>query len=192
MTTTTGEKEATMERGSYSSVAKIFHWLTVLAVLFMLVTGFTMTYRGNQLDIWDALTNGLYSSHKLVGFTILWLTALRLVNRLIRGIPPMRPRLPVAQRVVAAATHWALYALLIVMPLLGWTAVSMFPALQIFDWFSLPALTAPDKQAYEVVAGWHVVGAFVLIFFAALHIGAALFHLVIKRDGVFMRMWPGR
>ncbi len=181
-----------MGQNSYPATSKIFHWLTVLAVLFMLTTGFTMTYRGNDLGIWDAFTNWLYSSHKLVGFTILWFTVLRLINRLIAGVPEMHPRLPLAQRVVAAATHWALYALLIAMPLLGWTAVSLFPAREVFDWFSLPALTSPDKAAYEVVAEWHEIGAFLLIGIASLHIGAALFHLFVKRDGVFGRMWPGR
>ena len=181
-----------MRQGSYSAIAKGFHWLTVLAVLFMLATGFLMTYRGGDLGIWDALTNWLYSSHKLVGFTILWFTTLRLVNRLLAGAPAMDPPLPPLQRVVAAATHWALYALLVVLPLLGWTAVSLFPARQVFDWFSLPALTAPDKETYKLVAAWHETAAFVLIAVAALHIAGALFHLIVKRDGVFQRMWPGR
>ena len=78
------------------------------------------------------------------------------------------------------------------LPLLGWTAVSLFPARQVFDWFSLPALTAPDKEAYKLVAAWHETAAFVLIAVAALHIAGALFHLIVKRDGVFQRMWPGR
>lgn len=177
---------------TYSGLAKSFHWITVLAVLFMLTTGFVMSYRGNELQIWDALTNWLYSSHKLVGFIILWLTALRLLNRLVAGAPPLDVPMPAAQRLAAAATHWALYALLIVMPLLGWTAVSLFPARKIFDWFSLPALTAPDKAAYESVVEWHETGAFLVIVIAGVHIAAALYHLIVKKDGVFGRMWPGR
>ena len=179
-------------RHTYSGLARLFHWLTALAVLFMLVTGFVMSYRGNELQIWDALTNGLYSSHKLVGFVILWLTALRLLNRLVAGTPPLDVPMPAAQRFAAAATHWALYALLIVMPLLGWTAVSLFPAREVFGWFSLPALTAPDKAAYESVIEWHETGAFLVILFASVHIAAALYHLLVRKDGVFGRMWPGR
>lgn len=175
----------------YPATSMIFHWLTVLAVLFMLTSGFTMVWRGEN-DIWDGLTNWLYSSHKLVGFVILWFTVARLINRVVVGVPPQVPPLPPVQRVVAALNHWALYALLIAMPLLGWTAVSLFPARQVFDWFSLPALTAPDKALYEVVAERHEVGAYLLIALAGVHIAAALYHGFVRRDGVFARMWPGR
>lgn len=182
---------ARVARTSYPTVAKVFHWVTVVAVAFMLATGLVMTARG-EAGIWDGLTNWLYSSHKLIGFCILWFTIARLAGRLVGGVPPHVPPLPMAQRVVAEGVHAALYGLLIVLPILGWLAVSLFPARTVFDWFQLPALTAPDKVLYESVAEWHATAAYVLMAVAGLHIGAALFHLVVKRDGVFARMWPGR
>ena len=72
----------------YSPVARRFHWITVAAVFIMIPLGLGMTYRGNTLDIWDGLTNGLYSAHKLVGFLLLWLMAGRLAYRLLHGAPP--------------------------------------------------------------------------------------------------------
>ncbi|WP_075221949.1 cytochrome b [Acuticoccus yangtzensis] len=175
----------------YGALARTFHWVSVLAVAFMLVTGLTMTWRGNDLGIWDGLTNGLYSSHKLVGFLILWLTLLRVLNRLIFGAPPPVP-MPALQKAVAGLTHVALYGLLVLLPLLGWYAVSLFPARTVFGWFDLPALAAPDKVFYETVADWHATAAFVLMGVAGLHIAAAFYHLIVKRDGVFQRMWGGR
>ena len=59
----------------YSPVARTLHWITVAAVFVMIPVGLTMSYRGNVLNIWDGLTNGLYSAHKLTGFLLLWLMA---------------------------------------------------------------------------------------------------------------------
>ena len=53
----------------YSPVARTLHWITVAAVLLMIPVGLTMSYRGNVLNIWDGLTNGLYSAHKPVSYT---------------------------------------------------------------------------------------------------------------------------
>ena len=72
----------------YSRAARYFHWVTAAAVLVMVIVGVTMTYRGAVLNIWDATTNALYSSHKLLGFLLLWFVLARLLFRLIKGAPP--------------------------------------------------------------------------------------------------------
>lgn len=190
------ETAAQAPLSGYRISARVFHWTTALAVAVMLTTGFWMTWRGNELGIWDGLTNGLYSTHKLLGFLILWFTVLRLLNRLLLGAPPPEPTLSAPQRTVAALNHWALYGLLIAMPLLGWTAASLFPARELFGLFSLPAIAAPDptpdKEAYEWVAWWHGTGALAVIALATLHIAATIYHRFVRRDGVFARMWQGR
>lgn len=175
----------------YSGIARTFHWVTAAAVLVMLGTGLVMVYRGDTLDLWDDLTNQLYATHKLLGFTLLWVVLARLAYRLVAGAPPLPADLPVAQKLVARANHAALYVLLLAMPILGWYAISLFPALETFG-ITLPALTAPDKASYESVIAIHVAGAFVLMGLLALHVAGALHHLLIRRDGVFARMWPGR
>lgn len=179
----------------WPALAKAFHWVTALVVVAMLALGFAMTYRGNALGIWDDLTNNLFSTHKLLGFLLLWFIVLRLARRFIGRVPRPEPSLPGWQQGVATVNHVAMYALLIAMPLLGWTAASLFPALELFGTFSLPALTAPDtspdKAMYETVAGWHGIGALILLALVALHVSASLYHLVVRRDGVFQRMWPG-
>src|SRR6478735_2172301 len=116
----------------YSPIARTLHWITVVAVFGMTPVGLTMSYRGNVLDIWDGLTNGLYSAHKLTGFLLLWLTAGRLIYRVLHGAPPDEPTLEWWQRASSHLVHWLLYGLLLVVPLLGWIGVSLYPALDIF------------------------------------------------------------
>lgn len=184
--TKTGDRKA-----AYSAAARRFHWITVAAVLVMVPLGLGMTYRGNTLDIWDGLTNGLYSAHKLLGFLVLWLSAGRLIYRLVRGAPPDEPTLEWWHKAASRLVHWALYGLLLVVPLLGWIGVSLFPALTIFDLFNLPALASPDEEAAKRVLALHGWLAILLVLTIAGHVGAALYHHFIRKDGVMRRMLPG-
>src|SRR5258706_1271458 len=176
----------------YSRTARIFHWTTVAAVAVMVGVGLTMTYRGGVLNIWDATTNALYSSHKLLGFLLLWFVLARLSFRLMFGAPPPEPTLEAWQRIGSSAVHWLLYALLIAMPVLGWIGVSLYPALDIFGLFSLPALMEPNEAAAERVLGIHKALAFLLIALAAGHARPSPFHHFFRKDNVLRRLWPGR
>ena len=174
----------------YARPARLLHWLTVALLALQFPVGLYMTYRGNTLDIWDALTGALYSGHKLGGVTILLVVVLRLLYRLTQGVPAEEPTIEPWQRVVSHLTHWALYALLIAAPLAGYVGISMFPALDIFGLFNLPALAAPDKagaQTAFLVHGWLVLLLGMLI---TLHVGAALYHYVVRKDDVLGRMIP--
>lgn len=175
---------------AYSSVAKWLHWLTVALVAGLVPVGLLMTYRGNTLDIWDPLTNNLYSAHKLTGLLLLMLVLLRLGYRFAKGAPPDEPTLSPVQRLVAHITHWLLYALLLAVPLAGWIGVSFYPSLGVFDAISLPALTAPDRDAAGKALTVHRLLVFVLVGLICAHIGAALFHHFIRKDGVLRRMLP--
>jgi cytochrome b561 len=171
----------------YSPAAQWFHWLTFLFVSILVPAGIIMADRGAR-NIWDSVTNNLYSTHKLAGFTLLWIVLLRLAYRLFAGAPAPEPTLKPWQRVVSALNHWALYALLVIMPLLGWLGVSMFPALDIFGLFNLPSIASKNEDLSKRILGLHETLAWVLIALVALHIAAALYHAVIRKDGVLRRM----
>ena len=94
-------------------------------------------------------------------------------------------------RWLSRATHWAFYAILILLPVLGWTAASGYGATpSILGLIPLPALIARDKPTAEAVGGVHGTLAWVLLAIIALHIAGALYHGLIKRDGVAQRMSP--
>lgn len=172
----------------YSPTARAFHWIVAFLVLIQIPVGLYMVYRGSVLNIWDSVTNNLYSGHKLTGVVILTLVVLRLLYRLSAGAPKPEPTIEPWQHRVSELNHWALYLLLLVVPVLGYIGVSMFPALNIFGAFDLPAVTAPDKKMSEEVFFWHATGAFTLAGLIAMHVGAALYHYVIRQDNVLGRM----
>ncbi|MCH9806152.1 MAG: cytochrome b [Alphaproteobacteria bacterium] len=175
----------------YSGTARILHWTVVTLIAIQVPIGLYMVYRGGTLNIWDATTNNLYSGHKLLGLIILAVMILRLAYRLIAGAPAHEPTLEPWQRVVSELTHWAIYALLIIVPILGYIGVSQFPALNIFGAFNLPGIVAPDKAMSETTFWWHATAAFALLGLIAMHIGAAMFHNIIRKDNVLGRMLPG-
>jgi cytochrome b561 len=174
---------------TYSVAARRFHWWTVLLVLTQIPLGLYMSYRGNALNIWDGLTNALYSSHKSLGILIFLLVLARLLYRLSHGAPPDEPTLTWWQKAGAHFNHWALYLALLVVPVLGYIGISRYPALDIFGLFNLPGIVAPNQDAAARVFYWHWVGAVAIVLLIGMHVGAALFHYVIRKDGVVRRMW---
>ncbi|CAN7263000.1 cytochrome b [Bosea sp. LjRoot237] len=191
---TRGHDQVTTSAGradAYSLMARSLHWITAAAVFVMVPLGLAMTYRGNTLNIWDGLTDALYSTHKLTGFLVLWLSAGRLIYRLVHGAPPDEPTLEWWQKAGSHIVHWALYGLLLIVPLLGWIGISLFPSLTLFNLFNLPALAAPNEEAAKRVLFVHGWLAILLALLVCGHIAAALFHYFIRKDGVLRRMLPG-
>lgn len=175
----------------YSAVARAFHWITVAFVAVQVPIGLAMVYRGYDLNIWDETTNSLYSTHKLLGFTLLWVVLARLAYRFVHGAPKPEPTLEPWQRTGSTIVHWSLYVLLIVMPILGWIGISLYPALDIFGLFSLPALTSPNQELANQVLAVHASLAWLLIALIIGHAGMALFHYFVRKDNVLRRMLTG-
>ncbi len=186
----------------YSPRARLFHWLTVALLLVQAPVGFYMAYRGNKMPfkndkgeieygVWDGLTNTLYSSHKALGIVILAVILARLAYRFSHGAPADEPTIEPWQKAASHATHWLLYGLLLLVPVLGYIGISYYPALELFG-VKLPAVTGESEDMAKRVFGWHALGAFAILGLAGMHIGAALFHHLIRKDNVLRRMLPGR
>jgi len=175
---------------AYRPLARSFHWLTVLLLAIQFPVGLVMVYRGPGRNVWDGVTNTLYAGHKATGVLILGLVLLRLFNRLIAGTPPPASTLPGWQKAISTLNHWSLYLLLIIVPALGYLAVCYFPALTIVGFVTLPAIVAPDRMLYGPVIHWHAIGAGVLAGLITVHVSAALYHRLIRRDNVLARMLP--
>lgn len=98
---------------------------------------------------------------------------------------------PVAMRVAAGLAHGGLYAALFLMPLAGWAATSVGRFLDpLWGDVRPPEMFAErDMSLYEPLMQVHGAIGFGLVALVALHVAAALFHLLVRRDGVFRRMW---
>jgi cytochrome b561 len=176
----------TNDSSRYGLIAQFFHW----AIVVLVVTQFVLANKAHALPLGAAKLATL-AQHKSVGVTILGLALLRLIWRLSGSTPPLPTATAAWQRRAAHASHFLLYALLLVVPVLGWLMSSArnFPV----SWFglvTLPDFIEPNRPAYEFLHAAHEFCARSLAVIALIHIGAALKHHFIDRDDVLRRMLP--
>lgn len=173
----------------YTPTARRFHWWTVALILVQVPLGLYMAYRGNVQGIFDDLTNNLYSSHKLIGIIIFLVVLARLAYRLTHGAPADEPTLEAWHKGASHFNHWGLYLLLLATPIAGYIGISQYPALNIFG-IPLPGIVAENQEAASRTFLIHFYLALVLVAFVAIHVAAALYHYVIRKDNVVTRMLP--
>jgi len=174
---------------AYRAPARLMHWLTVLLVFSTIPAGVIMVQEGLSRP----LQNGLFIWHKNIGVVILVLVLARLVYRAAHPPPPLPDSVPPAQATIAGLTHWGMYGLLLVMAISGYVRVRAggFP-IEYLDALGVPPLVPRSDTLEETAKTIHFWARFPLVALILMHVGAAVFHGVVKRDGVFSRMWPGR
>src|SRR5215831_17128618 len=175
-----------------------FHWVIALLIATNLGLGF---YFANVMDSHNPSFFAVVQLHKSIGLTVLSLSVLRLAWRLVNPIPPLPNDFSAGMRFVARGTHYLFYFLIIAVPLFGWATVSTSPRgtptmyFGLFQWPHLPVLsTLPRaaKRAYvAILADTHAYLAYSALGLLLLHVGAALWHHVVRRDSVLKRMLPG-
>lgn len=141
----------------------------------------------------------LYQLHKSFGLSILALTLVRIAWRLTHRPPALPPTTPAWQALAARAMHFAFYVLMIATPLVGLAMVSVSPKgvpTEYFGVLPIPHLpfweSAKDAGALEATfADLHEFLAFSILGLFALHVGAALKHGLVDRDGVLRSMAQG-
>lgn len=174
------------EGPAYRRPARILHWLVAVLVILNIPGGILMT----RLD-GGALQDFVFNNHRSIGFVVLVLALVRLAYRLTHAPRPLPESMPALQRFAAEAVHWALYGFMILTPIVGWLATNAYGApISIFGLFELPVLVAKDEALSKILFGAHA--ALGVAFAAAVlaHVGAALFHTFVQKDGIIDRMWP--
>ncbi len=169
---------------AYSQVAKIFHWLVVALLVVQFTIAWTMPDVGR-----GTRPVGLVGWHLTVGTTILAVVALRFVWRLTHPAPSPPSDLPTALALVSRATHYGLYALLFVLPLIGWANASArdWPV-KLFGFIPLPHLVQAGSPLGRQMGDIHATTALVLLGLIALHVTGALYHGFYLRDRTLQRM----
>ncbi|HYD89052.1 MAG TPA: YceI family protein [Vitreimonas sp.] len=191
----------------YAAIAIVLHWAIAFAIALMIPLGWWMSDQAEDGVVSDALFQ-TYQLHKSIGLTVLALSLAQVAWRIANPPPALPAHMPVWERFVAHATHWALYGLMVALPLTGWLYVSAgwsehddAPLLVTTRWFGLfvvPHLFGLPNAGADVreeVADFameaHELMAWGAIVLAGLHAAAALKHHVLDRDNVLTLMVPG-
>ncbi len=169
----------------FTVVQRALHWLMAVCILAMLFIGVGMvsTVMPKYLS--------LVSIHKPLGIAILVLALIRLLTRLRYGAPPLPADLPQPMKLAAHLSHYAFYVLMIAMPLIGWGMLSAaaYPVV-LFAGVNLPAILPQSDSLHTLLWSAHFYLAFAFFALILLHVAAALFHALVRRDGVFAAMAP--
>jgi len=167
----------------FALLARLLHWLMALMIIAMLFIGAGLAASVSERHEW------LIHLHKPLGIAILALVIVRLAVRFSTRQPPLPGDLPRWQVLAAKASHWLLYALMLVLPLLGWAMISAAgDPVMLSHSVQLPALVSANAPLFAVLRKAHGYLAYVLFFTVLLHLAAALFHGLIRRDDVLQSM----
>lgn len=171
----------------FSAGARLLHWSMAVLIIAMLFVGVGMVSTVSQLH------TTLLAVHRPLGIALLALVIVRAIVRLVYGAPPLPRDLPAWQRAAAHASHLALYALMAAMPLIGWSMLSAggYPVV-LAPGVQLPPIAPHNVTLYAWLRAAHTWVALALYATVLLHFAAALFHALIRRDGVFASMARGR
>jgi cytochrome b561 len=173
---------------TWGIVAREFHCILGLSIIGMLAYGYWFKHYEPRPERFFHR-----SIHADIGYVILLLMIARLIWRGLNPTPALPDGTPAWERGLAHLNHWALYLTTIVVALLGW-AHSGAHKPDYASWFGLfrvPQFTAENRDSARFFEHWHIWLAYVLIGLVALHLLAALYHRVIKRDDVVARMVSG-
>jgi cytochrome b561 len=168
----------------FSPLQRALHWVMAICILAMLFIGVGMVSTVKP----EYLT--LVSIHKPLGVAILILALIRLVVRITRGAPPLPADMPMPMKLAAKLSHYVFYALMIALPLLGYGMLSAADYPVVVAGMRIPSLLPHSNSLHTLL--WNAHRFLALCFFALIvvHLAAALFHALVRRDGVFHAMAP--
>ncbi|PXV61543.1 Cytochrome b561 [Dyella jiangningensis] len=168
---------------AFHPLARLLHWTMAVLILAMLFIGVGMVSTVSGKHTW------LLALHKPLGALIFILALIRLGVRLRFPPPPLPDDMPALMRFVAHASHWLLYALMLALPLVGWAMLSAggYP-ISLGGSVHLPPILAANGETFAWLREAHRYLAYLLFVTVLGHMGAALYHGLIRRDDVLPSM----
>jgi cytochrome b561 len=170
----------------YGTLSIGLHWL-----MFLLLVGVYSCIELRELFPKDSdPRNALKAWHFTLGLTVFGLVWIRFALRLFQITPAISPPTPAWQHVLSRIVHFALYAMMIGMPVAGWLILSGEAKSIPFYGLSLPPLMGENKELAEAIEEIHETVGKVGYFLIGLHTVAALYHHYFVRDNTLQRMLP--
>lgn len=176
-------------QNGYTLTAIVLHWAIAALIVSAIAFGAYMV----RLSISPAKLK-LFSYHKWIGVTIFLVALVRILWRASHPAPRLPETMPSWERIAARATHLALYAFIVIVPVTGWLTSSAHGFQTVyFGVLPLPELLEKNKELAGRLETLHFALNKTLLLLALMHAGAAFKHHFIDRDDVLKRMLkPGK
>ncbi|GGY21368.1 cytochrome b [Paludibacterium paludis] len=171
-------------QNSYGRVARLLHWLSALAVIAALVF----------IEMKDLFPKGtpmrdfMKAGHFQAGVTVLLLVLPRLAWRFANPLPRITPAPDKRIALASHAAHWALYALMLALPLLGIIALQNFGREISYFGITLPTLVSVSEDAAGNLMDLHETLGNLIMWLAIAHAVAAFWHHFSVKDDTLTRL----
>ncbi|MFC5527702.1 cytochrome b [Rhodanobacter ginsengisoli] len=173
-------------KSRYAASSRRMHWLMFALVLlaYLCINLFELFARGS------AARANILGSHFVAGLAVLLLVLPRLWLRRRNGQPPISPPPPHWSELLGKLTHVALYAFLLIQPILGLITLQIEgKPVALFGVTLLPSFVGqPDRALGHQFEHIHGTIGTIFYYVIALHILAALWHHYRRRDNTLTRM----
>ncbi len=178
--------ETNMKASNYDLGYRILHWLMAILILLMLLAVMGFASVTNNQEHMEMLM-GHSSLGTLVGLFLI----LRIFKRFIKKSPIPEQDLPKLQQRVAKTVQYALYGLMVWIPVTGYLT-ARFHELPVmaFGRFNLSnaSQTMYNPELFDALRLGHEIGTKLIMVLLVLHIGGAFYHKLVKKDQVMRSM----
>jgi len=175
--------DADPELRAFDPLIRSLHWLTV----FLVAAAFVLAL---SIDLAPSKAAGaVIQLHRSIGVTVWLVTLIRFVWRQFSRFPNWPAGMPQLMRFAAHWSEYALYALLLIQPILGLLHTNAHgDRVNLFFLGQLPALIGQDRPLARQLLEVHDMVGFLLLGLIALHASAALYHHFWRRDDTLAAM----
>jgi len=167
----------------YNTLAKILHW--AIAILIVINVGVALYMD----DLPRAEKLPVIHFHISIGILILELVVIRIFWSFYKPGPALPETVPGKERKLAKILQHSLYLLMLLVPIVGYlNVITIGSDASFFGIYSLPSVLSKSKELHEIFEDTHAYLAWTIVAFASLHMLAGIRH-ILKKDGLFKRMW---
>jgi len=176
---------------SFGSVARLFHWGMFLLFVVQFIGAEIMDDMSKTETLLGFGKYDLYGVHKSIGVLLLAFVFMRLAWKLSNPTPVYPGWMNKMQKLAADAGHWGLYVIMFAMPITGYVmSMAGGHGIKFFGLWNLPNFVGLNEELADVAHELHGVIADVMLVLVGVHIAAALYHHIVKKDDVLKRMKP--
>lgn len=173
----------------YGAIACSLHWVIAALAVTVVSLGWALEWAAPNTPP----RASILFVHRSVGLLVLVLMVTRAGWRGRHPPPPLPLSVGGVEARLAHLTHIGLYLIFIAMPLSGYlNTAAAGHNLSFFGLFLIPAPNASSPRLAQWAIAFHLVGQYLVYTLVVLHVAGALYHGLIRRDGVLERMLPRR
>jgi len=171
------------ENRGYALSMRILHWSMAAMMLYVVILG---------LLIANGFAGGrFYDWHQAAGFILFFLVIIRLITYRFTTPPsPLPVTIAPMQQKLAHTVHFLLYASFLVQPILGWYATNAWGKdnIPLAFGYQMPVIATKNRELGNQLLEIHDYLGLFITALVVIHIGAALMHHFVWKDGLIKRM----